>query len=215
MLNILGGAQPDCHLCAAQQALSTPGARIHLCGKVDARPGRKMGHITILAGSKGEAVSRVNPLMGIVDRIRGERMQSGSGPGQNPSQSTNGQETALDHAKESSSPLVGVTMGSDSDRFVLAPGIDLLKELDVPHSVTITSAHRTPEGMVQFAKESASKGIKVIIAAARGSRAFTQNTSSQHIAPRHRRARRRQFNYVMDSLLSIVQMLVSDIGFRL
>ncbi len=164
MLNILGGAQPDCHVCAAQQALSTPGARIHLCGKVDARPGRKMGHITILAGSKGEAVK---PLMGIVDRIRGERMQSGSGPGQNPSQSTNGQETALDHAKESSSPLVAVTMGSDSDRFVLAPGIDLLKELDVPHSVTITSAHRTPERMVQFAKELASKGI-IIIAAAGG-----------------------------------------------
>lgn len=123
-----------------------------------------MGHITILAGSKGEAVK---PLMGIVDRIRGERMQSGSGPGQNPSQSTNGQETALDHAKESSSPLVAVTMGSDSDRFVLAPGIDLLKELDVPHSVTITSAHRTPERMVQFAKELASKGI-IIIAAAGG-----------------------------------------------
>ena len=51
---------------------------------------------------------------------------------------------------------------------MLAPGIALLTELGIPKVVTITSAHRTPDRMTQFAKGAADKGIKVIIAAAGG-----------------------------------------------
>jgi 5-(carboxyamino)imidazole ribonucleotide synthase len=40
-------------------ALAVPGVRLHLYGKSEARPGRKMGHLTALADSVGEAVSRV------------------------------------------------------------------------------------------------------------------------------------------------------------
>ena len=35
--------------------LAEPGARLHLYGKADARPGRKMGHVTVLADSLSEA----------------------------------------------------------------------------------------------------------------------------------------------------------------
>lgn len=55
---------------------------------------------------------------------------------------------------------MAITMGSDSDRSVLSPGIGLLKELKIPFSVTITSAHRTPERMFQFAKVSASQELE-------------------------------------------------------
>ena len=52
-------------------------------------------------------------------------------------------------------------MGSDSDRSVLKPGVELLvlKEFGIPYIVTITSEYRTPDRMFQFAKEVASKGI--------------------------------------------------------
>ena len=49
MLNLLGG--PADHLSAfAARALTIPGARLHLYGKAEARPGRKMGHVTRLKG---------------------------------------------------------------------------------------------------------------------------------------------------------------------
>ncbi len=40
-------------------ALAMPGVHLHLYGKAEARPGRKMGHVTALAGSREEVVERV------------------------------------------------------------------------------------------------------------------------------------------------------------
>lgn len=173
MLNILGGAQSHSHLVAIQEALRTEGANIHLYGKGDARPGRKMGHVTILASSMEEAEHQVQPLVRLVDQMRAERKgeQSIISPVVFPeteTQQPNAQQLVSNHAGDEKVPLVAVTMGSDSDRFVLSAGIELLKELDIPYSVTITSAHRTPERMFHFAREAASKGVRVIIAAAGG-----------------------------------------------
>jgi 5-(carboxyamino)imidazole ribonucleotide synthase len=36
-----------------------PGVSLHLYGKSEARPGRKMGHLTALADSVDEAIARV------------------------------------------------------------------------------------------------------------------------------------------------------------
>jgi phosphoribosylaminoimidazole carboxylase len=63
-------------------------------------------------------------------------------------------------------PLIAITMGSDSDLPVLKPGLAILKALDIPYHVTITSAHRPPALMTTFARTAASKGYRVIIAAA-------------------------------------------------
>lgn len=173
MLNILGGAQPHSHLAAIQEALCIEGANIHLYGKGDGRPGRKMGHVTVLASSMEEAEHQLKPLIKLVDQIRAERKdeQSSIPPAVSHgthSEQPEAQQLASNHAGGGIIPLVAITMGSDSDRFVLSAGIELLKELDIPHSVTITSAHRTPERMFHFAQEAASKGVKVIIAAAGG-----------------------------------------------
>ncbi len=65
-------------------------------------------------------------------------------------------------------PLVGIVMGSDSDLRVMHFASDLLKEFEVRHEVRIISAHRTPEAMLQYATEAASRGLKVIIAGAGG-----------------------------------------------
>ncbi len=67
-----------------------------------------------------------------------------------------------------SNPIVSVIMGSDSDYPIMEAAVDMLKEFDIPFECTVVSAHRTPDRMVNFAKEAAGRGIKVIIAGAGG-----------------------------------------------
>jgi phosphoribosylaminoimidazole carboxylase len=67
-----------------------------------------------------------------------------------------------------SHPEVAVIMGSDSDLPVMAAGCQVLEDFGVKPEVTIVSAHRTPERMVEFAKCATTRGIKVIIAGAGG-----------------------------------------------
>lgn len=66
------------------------------------------------------------------------------------------------------SPLIGIIMGSDSDLPTMQGAIAICEEFNVPVEVAIVSAHRTPDRMVEYAKNAHSRGIKVIIAGAGG-----------------------------------------------
>lgn len=59
-------------------------------------------------------------------------------------------------------------MGSDSDLPVMKEAASSLDRFEIGYEIRIVSAHRTPEFMVQFAKEAESRGIDVIIAGAGG-----------------------------------------------
>lgn len=63
-------------------------------------------------------------------------------------------------------PLVGVVMGSQSDKAVMDGCGKLLKELGIPHEVRVLSAHRTPEETRRFAETAEERGLQVIIAGA-------------------------------------------------
>jgi len=63
---------------------------------------------------------------------------------------------------------VGVIMGSKSDLPVMQGAIDILNEFEVDTEVTVVSAHRTPERMVNYATTAKQRGIDVIIAGAGG-----------------------------------------------
>ena len=65
-------------------------------------------------------------------------------------------------------PLIGIIMGSDSDLPTMEKAIAVCKDFATPHEVAIISAHRTPERMVEYARNAHQKGIKVIIAGAGG-----------------------------------------------
>jgi 5-(carboxyamino)imidazole ribonucleotide mutase len=65
-------------------------------------------------------------------------------------------------------PLVGIIMGSDSDLPIMQAASDILKQFDIPHEVTVVSAHRTPLRMVEYAQKAKERGLKVIIAGAGG-----------------------------------------------
>ncbi len=59
-------------------------------------------------------------------------------------------------------------MGSASDKPVMDGAANALREFQIPFEMTIVSAHRTPERMVEFAKGAGARGIQVIIAGAGG-----------------------------------------------
>lgn len=65
-------------------------------------------------------------------------------------------------------PLVGIIMGSDSDLGTMQAASDILKQFEIPHEVTVVSAHRTPYRMIEYAEKARERGLKVIIAGAGG-----------------------------------------------
>jgi 5-(carboxyamino)imidazole ribonucleotide mutase len=105
-----------------------------------------------------------------------------------------------------SAPVVGVVMGSDSDLPVMQSAVDILGELGIGHEVRVTSAHRTPDEMIQYGKQAAERGIQVIIAGAGGAAHLPGMLASVTILPVIGVPVRTSALSGMDSLLSIVQM---------
>lgn len=77
----------------------------------------------------------------------------------------------MDHSL-SSKPIhyvrVGIVMGSKSDLVIMQDAAHILKHLGVEFELSIVSAHRTPDRMFDYAKNAASRGLKVMIAGAGG-----------------------------------------------
>ncbi|MFC3416716.1 5-(carboxyamino)imidazole ribonucleotide mutase [Algoriphagus hitonicola] len=63
---------------------------------------------------------------------------------------------------------VGIIMGSQSDLPVMAEAAEILEELGVGFELTVVSAHRTPDRMVDYARSARERGLRVIIAGAGG-----------------------------------------------
>lgn len=80
-------------------------------------------------------------------------------------------------------PLVGIIMGSDSDLHIMQAAADLLKSFEIPHEVTVVSAHRTPHRMIEYASQAKGRGLKVIIAGAGGAAHLPGMIASVTILP--------------------------------
>ena len=65
-------------------------------------------------------------------------------------------------------PLVGVIMGSESDLKIMTDAASVLEEFRVPFELTVVSAHRTPQRMVEYATSAVARGLRVIVAGAGG-----------------------------------------------
>lgn len=65
-------------------------------------------------------------------------------------------------------PQVGIIMGSESDLKIMQEAADVLKDFGVDYELTVVSAHRTPERMMDYARTARERGLKVIIAGAGG-----------------------------------------------
>src|SRR3954467_373844 len=106
----------------------------------------------------------------------------------------------------SRTPLVAIIMGSKSDYDTLAPAVEILTELGIPHEKRVVSAHRTPDWMFEFAETAEERGIEVIIAAAGGAAHLPGMVAAKTVIPVLGVPIPATQLVGVDALLSIVQM---------
>lgn len=63
-------------------------------------------------------------------------------------------------------PKVLIIIGSDSDLPIMQEAEKILKQFNIPYDITVASAHRSPERVVQLVAGAEEKGVEVIIAGA-------------------------------------------------
>ena len=103
-------------------------------------------------------------------------------------------------------PSVGIIMGSQSDWETMKEAHDILHALNIPHECKIVSAHRTPDRLVEYAKNAKSRGLKVIIGGAGGAAHLPGMAASMTPLPVLGVPVESKALSGMDSLLSIAQM---------
>lgn len=106
----------------------------------------------------------------------------------------------------SSSPLVGIVMGSDSDWPVLKDAADLLASFEVAYEVDVVSAHRMPDRMLAYGHGAAGRGLQVLIAGAGGAAHLPGMLAAVTVLPVIGVPVPLARLDGLDSLLSIVQM---------
>ncbi|MEU2032138.1 5-(carboxyamino)imidazole ribonucleotide mutase [Nocardia amamiensis] len=107
---------------------------------------------------------------------------------------------------EAVTPSVGLIMGSDSDWPTMEAAAEALAEFGIRFEVGVVSAHRTPQRMLDYAREAAARGLKVIIAGAGGAAHLPGMVASATPLPVIGVPVPLKYLDGMDSLLSIVQM---------
>lgn len=178
-----------------RRALETEGATVHLYGKKnapgksDSPKGRKVGHVTVVGPSDAHVNDRIHK---ILSSWRDDPLVP-SPPRSHPL------------------PLVSVLMGSDSDLPSVRDAARILDQFQVAFEILIVSAHRTPALMVQFCKEAAFRGVRVIIAAAGGAAHLPGMIASEVNLPVVGIPVKGPTLDGVDSLHSIVQMPVSTL----
>ena len=65
-----------------------------------------------------------------------------------------------------SETLVGILVGSESDRERMQAALDLLDEQGVGYEFEVRSAHRTPDAVAEYAKTARDRGLRVLICGA-------------------------------------------------
>lgn len=101
---------------------------------------------------------------------------------------------------------VGIIMGSDSDLPVMQEAAKMLDELQVSYELTVVSAHRTPERLVEYATTAQANGLKVVIAGAGGAAHLPGMTAAMTVLPVIGVPIMTKAMKGIDSLLSIAQM---------
>ena len=152
MMNILGSDTGDVGMRIAHKlmglAYGTAGASVHWYGKAGVSPQRKIGHVTIIGDDRKQCRNRLHRIQPDIYKLV--------------------KEATPDVSLFTAVPEVGIIMGSDSDLPTMKAAAEILEEFGVRCEITVVSAHRTPERMMDYAKSAHERGLKVIIAGAGG-----------------------------------------------
>lgn len=80
---------------------------------------------------------------------------------------------------DSKTGSVAILMGSDSDLPVMSEAVKVLRSLEIPCEVHVTSAHRSPERTAQIVGTARERGVRLFIAGA-GSAAHLAGVVAAH-----------------------------------
>jgi len=105
-------------------------------------------------------------------------------------------------------PLVGLLVGSESDREAMQPALDELEARGIPHEFEVRSAHRNPDAVAEYARTARERGIRVLIAGAGLAAALPGAVAAHTDLPVIGVPLRSRLSVLdgLDALLSIVQM---------
>ena len=157
-----------------------------------------MGHITVVADSDSQLKARLRPLLESLPSHSSEEVNLYT-----PLSATPGS------GFSDPNPLVGVIMGSDSDLPVMLPAARILDQFKIPYELTIVSAHRTPDRLIEYARSASSRGLRTIIAGAGGAAHLPGMVAAMTALPVIGVPVKGSTLDGVDSLHSIVQMPVS------
>jgi phosphoribosylaminoimidazole carboxylase PurE protein len=107
-----------------------------------------------------------------------------------------------------SSPVVGIVVGSESDRERMKAAFDELDARGIAWEFEVRSAHRTPDAVADYAKTAAGRGIRVLICGAGLAAALPGVVAAHTELPVIGVPLRSSLSVLdgLDALLSIVQM---------
>lgn len=109
---------------------------------------------------------------------------------------------------EGKRPIVGIVVGSESDRERMAPALEELDKREIAHELEVRSAHRTPDAVAEYARGARERGIRVLIAGAGLAAALPGVVAAHTDLPVIGVPLRSSLSVLdgLDALLSIVQM---------
>ena len=105
-------------------------------------------------------------------------------------------------------PLVGILVGSESDRERMQPALDELEARGIGHELEVRSAHRTPDAVAEYARTARERGLRVLICGAGLAAALPGVVAAHTDLPVIGVPLRSSLSVLdgLDALLSIVQM---------
>jgi 5-(carboxyamino)imidazole ribonucleotide mutase len=112
----------------------------------------------------------------------------------------------MPRTRETASPLVGILMGSDSDLPTMGEAAKVLREFEIPFEIHVSSAHRTPDRVIRFARDAEKRGFRVLIAGAGGAAHLAGVTAAHTLLPVIGVPMEGGTLHGLDALLSTVQM---------
>ena len=102
--------------------------------------------------------------------------------------------------------LVSIAMPNEKDLEVMNESVKTLGSFGVPCEVMVISAHRSPEQMIEYAKNAKNRGVEVIIATASGAAHLPGMIAAFTILPVIAVPLRSSFLDGLDSVISMLQM---------
>ena len=107
-----------------------------------------------------------------------------------------------------SSPLVGIVVGSESDRPRMQAAMDELDARGIAHEFEVRSAHRQPDAVAEYGRTARARGLRVLIAGAGLAAALPGVLAAHSDLPVIGVPLRSSLSVLdgLDALLSIVQM---------